>query len=227
VLDEGQPLDQMLLRKTLLRINRMGFFEPLSQADVRVNTPPGSNEASLVINLREKKRGHWSLSGPVGPMSIAGPLQFAIGSRLPPWGRNIFELSTYTASVSFMAFAPMSRLIGLPGLLPNKTFLALAVLQRPVLPGQKLLSGFTIAPQLGWQAMLLGYGVSHARDLFGGMLEGERAITPTLPVTVARAGDSTAASEGMMYCELPKTPWDRVRQVSGITMNLLFSLTPF
>jgi hypothetical protein len=161
-------------------------------------------------------------------MSIAGPLQFAIGSRLPPWGRGIFELSTYTASVSFMAFAsPMGKLIGLQGLLPSKQYLALGVLQRPVLPGQKLLSGFTIAPQLGWQAMLLGYGVSHARDMFGGLLEGERAITPTLPVTVARAGESNGASEGMMYCELPKTPWDRVRQVTGITMNLVFSMTPF
>jgi hypothetical protein len=103
----------------------------------------------------------------------------------------------------------------------------LGVLQRPVLPGQKLLSGFTIAPQYGWQAMLLGYGVSHARDMFGGLLEGERAITPPLPVNVTRAGESTAAYEGTLTCELPKTPWDRVRQVTGVTMNLLFSLTPF
>ena len=39
---------------------------------------------------------HWLLSGPVGPMSVAGPLQFAIGSRLPSWGQGIFEMATYT-----------------------------------------------------------------------------------------------------------------------------------
>src|SRR4029453_9156685 len=89
LLNEAPPLDKTVLRKSLARINSTGLFEPLSQADVVVNTPAGSNRADLTIQLRERKMLHWYLSGPVGPMSVAGPLQFKLGSRLPPWGRNV------------------------------------------------------------------------------------------------------------------------------------------
>ncbi len=81
VLNEAEPLDQMVLRKSLARLNATGLFEPLSQANVVVNTPPGSNRADLTIQLRERKMRSWYLSGPVGPMSIAGPLQLKLGSR--------------------------------------------------------------------------------------------------------------------------------------------------
>src|SRR5690606_10377063 len=111
----------------------------------------------------------WAISGPVGPLSIAGPLQFTIGSRLPAWGRGILELSTYTASLSFMAFAhPLANFLPF---LPKNRFLLLGSLHRPLLPGQRFVSGYTIAPQLGWQGMLLGYGMSQARGLLGGVLE--------------------------------------------------------
>lgn len=219
-LDEGAPLDQTLLRKTLQRLNRTNLFEPLTPANVVVNTPPGSEVADIVINLKERKRGHWAFSGPVGPMSIAGPLQFAIGSRLPSWGRNVFELSTYTASLSFMAFAqPMAAIMPF---LPKRQFLVLASVHRPQLPGQRWVSGFTIAPQLGWQAMLAGYGLSQTRDLLGGVLESERYLAPPLPVTVARPG----RPEGTMYCEMPKTALDRFRKAGSIGLNLLFAFSP-
>lgn len=220
LLDEGQPLDQMLLRKTLARLNRTNLFEPLSPANVVVNTPPGSSVADLTITLKERKRGHWAFSGPVGPMSIAGPLQFAIGSRLPAWGRDVFELSTYTASLSFMAFAqPMARFLPF---LPKRQFLVLATLHRPQLPGQRFLSGFSIAPQLGWQGMAAGYGLSQSRDLLGGLLQSEHDLTPPLEVTVARPG----RPDGMMYCELPKTVLDRFRQAGNFAVNLLFAFSP-
>lgn len=223
--DEGQPLDQMLLRKTLARLNRTGLFEPLSPANVVVNTAPGTDRADLTLHIRERKRGHWAISGPVGPLSVAGPLQFTIGSRLPAWGRGIFELSTYTASLSFMAFAhPLASFLPF---LPKNRFLLLAGLQRPMLPGQRWVSGYTIAPQLGWQGMLLGYGMSQARDALGGALQGERALTPPLEVKVTRGKGPDAPIEGILYCEMPATPLDRLRQVGSVATGLVFAFTPF
>lgn len=223
--DEGQPLDQMLLRKTLARLNRTGLFEPLSPANVVVNTAPGTDRADLILHVRERKRGHWAISGPVGPLSIAGPLQFTIGSRLPAWGRGVLELSTYTASLSFMAFAhPLANFLPF---LPKNRFLLLGSLHRPLLPGQPFVSGYTIAPQLGWQGMLLGYGMSQARGLLGGVLESERSLTPPLEVKVTRGKGPDAPVEGILYCEMPATALDRLRQVGSVATGLLFAFTPF
>lgn len=224
MLDEGQPLDQMLLRKTMARLNRTGLFEPISPESVKINTAPGRSVADVTIHLKERKRGHWALSGPVGPMSIAGPLQFAIGSRLPSWGRGIFELSTYTASISFMTFAPAARVLPF---LPNKRFIALATLARPQLPGQRWLSGFTIAPQLGWQGMLLGYGMGQSRDLLAGVWQSDRDFTPPIEVKIVRGSGPDAPIEGAMLCEMPATKLDRARQVGSITSGIVFGLSPF
>ena len=153
-------------------------------------------------------------------MSIAGPLQFAISSRLPSWGRNVFELSTYTASLSFMAFARPWRAF-LP-FLPKRRFLMLFTLTRPQLPGQRFLSGFSVAPQLGWQGMMFGYGLSQSRDLLGGVLQSERDLTPPLAVTVVRPG----RPDGVMSCELPKTVLDSFRKAGSVAVNLLFAFSP-
>ncbi|HWQ53450.1 MAG TPA: POTRA domain-containing protein [Bryobacteraceae bacterium] len=225
LLDEGQPLDQMLLRKTLGRMNRTGLFEPLSPANVVVNTAPGADIADLTIHVTERKRGHWALSGPVGPLSVAGPLRFSVGSRLPSWGRGIFDLSTYTASISLMAFA--QPLAGVLPFLPDRRFMVLGTLGRPLLPGQRLTSGFTIAPQLGWQGMLAGYGVTQSRDLLGGLFESERTFTPPIEVKITRGTGPDAPIEGVMVCELPATKMDRLRKAGAITTGLLFSMSPF
>lgn len=224
-LDEGDPLDQMLLHKTLSRLNRTGLFEPLSPANVAVNTAPGSDRADITLHIKERKRGHWALSGPVGPMSIAGPLQFAIGTRLPSWGRGIFELSTYTASLSLMAFAhPMASFLPF---MPKNRFLLLATLHRPQLPGQRFTSGYTIAPQLGWQGMLLGYGMSKAREALGGAFESERSLTPPLEVKVTHGTGPDAPIEGVLYCEMPATALDRLRQAGAVASGLVFAFSPF
>jgi hypothetical protein len=226
LLDEGEPLDEMLLRKSLSRLNSTGLFEELSQSNVVVNTPPGSNKADLTIQLRERKMRHWYLSGPAGPLSVGGPLQFAIGSRLPPWGRQILELSTYTVSMNLMLFAkPLGSI--LPGF-PDKRFVPALLIQRPSLPGQRLFSGFVISPQMGWKGMLTGYGLSQARGLVGGLFESPRAYTPALAVTISHAGPSGSdVREGTLYCEPEKTKLDWVRQISGIATKLMFSFSPF
>lgn len=221
LLAEDDLVDQTLLRKSLARLNRTGLFEPLTPASVVVNTPPGTDRADVTVWLKEKKMRSWFLSGPVGPMSIAGPLQFAIGSRLPPWGQGIFELSTYTLSANLMLFAkPIGDLIPF---LPHKRFLPLLTIQRPILPGQPLLSGITIAPQLGWRGMLLGYGASQLRNLMGGVSQTDRAFTAPLPVTIVVDGKE----KGVMNCEVEKTKLDWTRQIGGTAVNLAFSLVPF
>jgi outer membrane protein insertion porin family len=221
LLSEGDVLDQMLLRKSLARLNGAGMFEQLTAANVVVNTPPGSDRADLTVWVKEKKMRSWFLSGPVGPMSVAGPLEFAIGSRLPAWGQGILELSTYTLTARLMLFAkPVSNILPF---LPHKRFLPLLTIQRPILPGQPFLSGAAISPQLGWRGMLLGYGASQGRGLLGGLSQTERAFTPPLPVTIVVDGKE----RGVMNCEVEKTKLDWARQIGGIAANLMFSLVPF
>ena len=218
--EEGAPLDEMQLRRSLARINAMGFFEPLAERDVVVYTPPGSKAADLTIWLKEKKARSWSFSGPVGPMSVAGPLEFSLGSRLPAWGQGLLELSTYTLSAKLFFFAkPIGALIPF---LPNKRFVPMLVLSRPLLPGQRFLSGATFAPQLGWQGMLMGYGVGQTRDLLRGVFQSDRGLTPDLPVTIVNGG-----REGTMNCTPPKTGWEWARQIGGMVTNVGFSFLPF
>ncbi len=223
LLDEGAPLDQTLLRESLARLKKTGFFEPSGVQDVAINTPPGSDQSNVTIRLKEKKFRSWMLSGPVGPMSVAGPLEFALGSRLPPWGRGVLELSTYTVSLQLMVFAkPIGALVPF---LPNKRFVPLVTLQRPLLPGSRFLSGFSLAPQLGWQGMLAGYGISQARSFLGGALESDHDYQPELAVTIQHAG--AEQPDGTMYCTWPRTNLDRARQVAGIMSGMAFSFLPF
>jgi outer membrane protein insertion porin family len=225
IFDEGDPLDEFLLRKSLARLNNTGLFEPLSQADVVVNTPSGKDRANLTIRLRERKSRHWYFSGPVGPLSLGSSLQLALGSRLPPWGKRVIDLSTFTLSMNLMFFAkPLGSI--LPGV-SNRRLWPVLQISRPLLPGQFLLSGFSVSPQLGWEGVLLGYGVSQARNLLGGVLESPRSYTPPLVVTVAHSGPVGSAREGAISCEPPKTKLDWAKQITDITSRFAFSFFPF
>ena len=214
LLDEGEPLDRTLVRKSLAALNRAGLFTPLND----------NNQANVTIRLQERKMRHWFLSGPVGPMSVAGPLQFAIGSRLPPWGRRAFELATCSASVNFMLFPkPLGSLLPF---LPNKRFIMLLTVERPSLPGQRLVSGFTIAPQFGWQGLAASYGMSQTRTLLSPLFQAERDFQPALPVTIERVGSDVPGGDGVMYCTLPKTKLDWARQIAGTAVSAAFSFVP-
>jgi len=217
---EGAPFDEMRLRQSLARLNAMGFFEPLAERDVVVYTPPDSKAADVTIWLKERKARSWSFSGPIGPMSLAGPLEFSLGSRLPAWGQGLLDLSTYALSAKLMFFAkPIGSLIPF---LPNRRFVPLVTLSRPLLPGQRFLSGATFVPQLGWRGMLLGYGAGQARDLLRGAFQSDRNLTPDLPVTIINGG-----REGTMICAPPKTAWDWARQAGGMALNAGFAFLPF
>jgi hypothetical protein len=157
VLDVGQ------LRRSLARINDIGVFEPLTLADISIaRRDDGSTD--LTIPLRERKRRWWSVSGPMIPGF--GTLQASLSSRLPPWGRGVFEATTYFVSLNVAGFA--------------MPFLAL---QRPVIPGQELLSGFAVAPALSPRAMLRHYGLTHLAHHIVPMLDDHENEPLLLPVT--------------------------------------------
>jgi hypothetical protein len=106
--------------------------------------------------------------------------------------------------------------------LPNRRFVPLVTLSRPLLPGQRFLSGAAFVPQLGWRGMLLGYGAGQTRDLLRGLFQSDRGLTPDLPVTIVNGGH-----EGTMICAPPKTAGDWTRQAGGMALNAGFAFLPF
>ena len=86
LLDEGQVLDALQLRKSIDRLNRSNLFEPITEKNFAIQTNEATGIANVVVRVIERKRGAWNLSGPIGSASFAGPLQASISSRLPPWG---------------------------------------------------------------------------------------------------------------------------------------------
>jgi hypothetical protein len=163
---ERDLLDVGQLRRSVSRINDIGVFEPLTLADISVARRDDGVTADLTIPLRERKRRWWSVSGPMFPGF--GTLRASVSSRLPPWGRGVFEAATYFVSLNVAGFA--------------KPFLAL---QRPVIPGQELLSGIAVSPALSPRAMLMHYGRTHLAHGVGTMLDGEWIDPLAVPVTLA------------------------------------------
>lgn len=211
LLAEGDLLDEKLLRKSMMRINQTGYFDPLTERDVHIQTDEDTGIANITLQLHERKGGAWSLSGPVGPVSVGGPLEANIRSRLPAWGSGLFELSTYSAALSLYAFMP--PLIPAISLLPKGTILPILALQRPFVPGEGWRSGFMIAPQLGWQALGAIYAVTQIQQRLLPKLAGDRGLIPELPVTV-----ETHKGEAMMYCE-PAPP-----RLAALRMGASFAL---
>lgn len=166
VVNERDMLDIGELRRSLARINSFGVFEPLTLPDVIFAVVEDGVTVDLTIPLRERKSRWWSLSAPLFP---AVALQASLASRLPPWGRGVFEAATYFISLNVAGFA--------------KPFLAL---QRPIIPGQEWLSGFAITPALSPRAMLASYGRAHLAHSIGGMLDG--SVEEPLVVPVMSSG---------------------------------------
>jgi Surface antigen variable number repeat len=196
LIDEGQLLDELLLRKSAERLNRAEIFEPISAENIAIHTNEKTGIANIAIHLKERKRGSWNFSGPVGPASFAGPLDASIRSRLPAWGRGLLELSSYTASVSLIAFA--HPLLPVLSILPNGRLFPLLMLSRPFTPGEGWTSGFSIVPQLGWQASGLIYAISQIQHRLLPVLAGDRGLVAELPVTVGGPN-----RDGTMFCEAP------------------------
>jgi len=103
----------------------------------------------------------------------------------------------------------------LPIGLPNIPLIPIAALNRPYTPGAGWKSGFMIVPELGWQYMVLGYGVSQLQHRLIPVLQGDRGIEPELPVTV-----DTPNSRTTMFCEPPSPRYYPLR--SALAMGLRF-----
>jgi outer membrane protein insertion porin family len=217
VLNESDLLNERLLRKSIQRLNGTMMFDPLTMNDVAIRTNAKTGWADVSVRLKEKKRGSWNLSGPVGPASFAGPLQGSIMSRLPSWGRGILELSTYTASFSMVAFATPAFL----GIATTQTLYPILALQRPFTPGEGWLSGFALSPQLNWQFMAAGYATTQIQRRLIPVLQGD--AEPELTITA----DGLHAT-GPLFCGAPKPRMHIVRQVGAVALQFAGSLTsPF
>jgi hypothetical protein len=196
---ERDLFDVRQLRRSLARINDIGICEPLTLSNISVIRRDDGVTADLTITLRERKRRWWSVSGPIIPGM--GALRASVSSRLPPWGRGIFETTTYAVSLNVTGFAT--------------PFLAL---DRPVVPGQELLSGFSISPALSPRAMLMNYGRTHIAHGIGALLDYDADDPLTVPVT--SAGELKPEP---LIC-VPRKPrlwWLRRGAAAAVNMGLL------
>ena len=216
LLDEGQLLDEVKLRKSAGRINQAGLFEPITAANIAIHTKEGSDIADISIHLKERKRGAWNLSGPVGPASFAGPLDGTISSHLPPWGRGLLELSSYTVSLTMIAFA--HPILPAVSIVPKGTLIPVLALSRPFTPGEGWKSGFSIVPQLGWRASAIIYSTTQIQQRLLPLLSGDRE--PDLPVTV----DGTNG-EATLFCEAPRPHLMPLRIAASFTLRLAGTFT--
>lgn len=220
VLDEGQLFDELLLRKSLARLNRTGLFETINENNVVVHSDAATGIADIAIQLTEHKRGAWRLSGPAGPPNLAGPLEASISSRLPPWGAGLFELSTYAASVSMYAFAhPLLPLLAIGG---KRSLIPVLALQRPFSPGEGWRSGFSFAPQLGWKALGLSYGVTQTEQRLLPLLSGDRGLVPELNVQV-----EGPVVGGVIVCDPAAPRFSRARSAAGIALRFVGAVAAF
>ena len=220
LLNESDLLNEALLRKSVARLNRTGFFEPMDVGNVQILTDQATGVADLRIRVQERKRGFWSISGPVGPIRLAGPLQGSVGTRLPAWGSGLFELSTYFTSVSLIGFpASLARFLPLGSI---HGFVPILSLQRPYLPGDGWRSGFTIAPQLGWQASAISYGTTQLGEHLAPLLLGEARFTPPLPITVERPN-----GDGELLCDPPKPRLAPLRVGTALLLQFAASVPVF
>ncbi|MFN3325098.1 MAG: POTRA domain-containing protein [Bryobacteraceae bacterium] len=219
-LDEGEALDSGQLRRSLVRLNSMNLFEPIEENHVAIIKSASANTADVKIRVKHRKGGMWALSGPVGPMSVAGPLQAFVATRLPPWGRGIFEASTYFLTFSVTGFAnPMMRFLPFE---PRRQFRPLIMLARPVLPGQRWTSGFMISPQLGWQGTAMTYGMTQAQQGVRSLIRAEIVAEPLLPVQVERvrpSGHGEPVKSGILMCQPPKPRLWWLRSAGSFAVN--------
>lgn len=217
LLGESDLLDERLLRTSVERLNRTGFFDPMDVGNVQIVTNGSSRVADLRIHVHERKKGLWNISGPVGPARLAGPLQGTIARRLPAWGSGLLELSTYYASFSLIGFP-----VSIARFLPLTTFHGFApvlAIQRPFIPGDGWLSGFTIAPQLGWPAMALNYGLTQVGERLAPLLLGDSRLTPALPIMVERP-----SGDGELLCDPPKPRLSKVRTGAALLIQFAASV---
>ena len=228
-LQERSPFDVGKLRASLASLNRSGLFEPLTLGDVEIRRKPDTLTADLTVAIRERPGRRWSLSGPLGPSAFR-LLDATISSRLPPWGRGIFEASTYYLTFGVTGFSnPLIRVLPLR-IRPSPP--ALLILERPYLPGQAVLSGFALSPQLSAPRLLAGYGLTHLDRVAQAALTGEPRDSSGLLIPISGrhtsgvGGGSEEASA--LICNSPARSHQRLRRGAALAADLVLgSFRPY
>ena len=225
VLNEGDPFDYRQLRKSLSRLNTSGFFKPITKDQVIIQRDPTAQQLDLMLNLVERARGGWSLSGSLEPLSIVRPIQFLVGSHLPDWGGQALELSTYFVALSL---SPLPQMI--PGGLPltaSMRWLPRLSVGRPYLPAQEWRSGFVISPQLGWQGAVLSSGLMRTRVVASNLNnpgEPERLAVPVWHESELDGHQAGFRFAGSLLCGARKSRLDRARSTGLTALNLMLAL---
>ena len=216
MLEEGALFDERRLRRSVANLNRTGLFETIDAKNVIVQPNEKTRLADVTVRVAERKRGSWNLSGPVGTAAFAGPLEGSISSRLPSWGRGLFDLSTYSLSLSMLAFPhPLLPILNAP-----KALVPIGALQRPYTPGEGWKSGFLIAPQLGWKIAAFGYATTQMQQRLLPLVSGDRAIEPDLSVAVERP-----SGEAVMACEAPPPRLRALRTAATLAIRMMGSMS--
>lgn len=104
----------------------------------------------------------------------------------------------------------------------KSSLLPVLALQRPFSPGEGWKSGFSFAPQLGWQALGLGYVVTQTQQRLLPALSGDRGLVPQLTITV----DGPSA-EGTILCDPPPPRFQQLRTAAGLALRFAGALTAF
>ena len=202
-LQEGALFDRGSLRQSLLRINQLGFFDPVTADQVQITPHADERTADITVSLHETKKRRWSISGPVGPPSFAGDLEGSIAMRLPA--------ATWFASGTWVAFNPIARFIPF---LPRNPLIPIASLSRPLIPTLPWTTGFSISPQLGWQGMLAGYAATHIVHGAKLALGLNRAPVPELAIPVQ-------SRPGYLVCKPPKPMLWWARGGAGMALDFV------
>jgi len=224
-LQERSLFDVGKLRTSLARLNRSGLFEPLMPADVEIRINPDTLTADLTVAIRERSGRRWSLSGPLGP-SAFGLLDATISSHLPPWGRGMFEASTYYLTFNVTGFSnPLIRLLPIRVRPSPPTLL---VLERPYLPGQALLSGFALSPQLSARALVARYGLTHLDRVVQAALTGEPPDSSALLIPISGRHPSGVVGESekanFLICNPRAQSHQRLRRGAARAAGLALAL---
>ena len=207
LLDEGVPLDNMLLRKSVARLNASNLFEPVDEHGVHIITDAKTGTADIVVNLVERKRNYWNFAGPL-------PLTASLGARLPAWGKGVLELSTYSVSFNLLAFSTILKLT------TARRFLPVLSLERSFMPGAGLLSGFAYSPQIPWKYSVMNYGFTQVEQRLTPKLAGARG--PDIVIAFQRP-----KGEASLLCEAPQPRFRVLRVGATIGLHAVRTLSSF
>ncbi|HSC05508.1 MAG TPA: POTRA domain-containing protein [Steroidobacteraceae bacterium] len=214
VLQERNLFDLGKLRSSVVRLNQSGLLEPITADDVDVQRDPASLTANLTISLRERRRGQWWISAPATGF---GSLHAAISSRLPPWGRGVFEASTYYVTISLIGLPnPLTRLLPFA---PERRLSPMLVLERPYLPGQGVFSGFALSPTRPARTLLTSYGMTHLGRGARMALGSETSIPLALLVPVSHA-NVERSHVGFLICQPPEARLRWLRRGAAYAVDL-------